>query len=256
MFTGLRIQLRIVAALVLREARVRHGRSRFGYTWAIVEPAALVILLTFLFSQFRSGSGATANFALFFATGVLPFQMFRSTTQYVSNAIMGNRPLFNYLPVHPIDAVIARTVLDISTGMAVMVIVLGFQVLVQDAPMPADVPGLLLIVFLIALLAFGGGLCLAICLRLAPLIPRIYGVIMGPAFFLSCVFYSLQAVPTRFREILVWNPLVHAVEGYRVSYFVGYRAPDVDLFYLFCWGAILTFLGLLAEFGVKNMRVA
>lgn len=247
MLKGLKTQVRVIFSLILREARVRHGRSRFGYAWAIIEPASLIIFLTFIFSQIRTGAVTSIDFATFFATGVLPFQMFRSTTQYMSVAIDANRPLFNYLPVKPVDAVIARWILEICTLSIVMVLVYGFQVFALGAPPPQNVAGLLLAVSVIGTLSLGAGLSLAIGRRFMPSLPNIYAVVMGGSFFLSCVFYSLTAVPPNFRELLVWNPLVHLVEGFRGAYLGGYRTPDVDLAYPFTFGIALIFLGLLAE---------
>jgi capsular polysaccharide transport system permease protein len=245
--TGLRNQVRVVASLVLREARVRHGRSRIGYLWAIIEPAGLVIFLTVIFSEFRSSIGPASDFALFFALGVLPFQLFRSTSQYMSHAILANRPLFNYLPVRPIDAVISRWILETFTIVLVMVLVLAFQITVLDAPMPDDLRGLALMIAMTAFFAFGAGTCLATCRIVADWLANAYVIIMGPAFFLSCVFYSLQSVPVQIRELLVWNPLVHVVEGFRHAYIGSYRAPDVDLTYLFMWAFVLTFAGLFTQ---------
>ena len=244
---GLVTHFRVIFALILREARVRHGRSRFGYAWAIIEPAALIVLLTTLFSQLRTGPGGSVDFATFFATGVLPFQMFRSTSQYVSMSMEANRPLFNYLPVKPIDAVIARTVLELCTMLVVMVLVYSFQVFAFGAVPPQDYGGLLLVFSVIAVMSFGAGLCLAVGRRFMAALPSVYAVVMGAAFFLSCVFYSLSAVPTHLRDILWLNPLVHLVEGFRAAYLGGYRIPDVDLIYPFVFGVTLIFLGLLVE---------
>ena len=72
-------------------------------------------------------------------------------------------------------------------------------------------------------------------------------IVMGPAFFLSCVFYSLATVPTAFREILVFNPLVHGVEGFRTGYYAVYPNDDVSLLYLFTWAVTLNFLGWIGE---------
>lgn len=252
MFKGLKTQVRVVFSLILREARVRHGRSQFGYAWAIIEPAALIMFLTFLFSQIRAGGATSIDFATFFATGVLPFQMFRSTTQYMSMAIEANRPLFNYLPVKPVDAVVARWILEICTLSIVMVLVYGFQVWALGAPPPSNMAGIMLVLSVNWTVSLGAGLSLAIGRRFMPSLPNVYAVVMGASFFLSCVFYSLTAVPPHIRELLVWNPLVHIVEGFRGAYLGGYRTPDVDLTYPFTVGIVLLFVGLLCEPMLKS----
>lgn len=244
---NLKTQLRVIFALVLREARVRHGRSRLGYSWAIVEPVLLITFLTILFSQFRGSSGPDGNFALFFATGVLAFQSFRSTSAYICNSFYQNRQLFNYPMVKPMDAALARLTLDGATHSFVIFLVLNFQILFLNATPPNNIPHMVLSILLLLSLAFGAGLCLAVARRFYPAVFNIYSIIMGPAFFVSCVFYSLASVPTAFRDLLALNPLVHGVEGFRTGYYSVYPNADVNLFYLFTWVVCLNFIGWVSE---------
>lgn len=244
----LRTHLRVILALVLRESRVRHGRSKAGYAWAIVEPVMQITILTLLFREFRGGGGAGgAAFAIFFATGVLTFNMYRNTAAYVMNAFEGNRALFNYPMVKHLDAVFGRFILDVATNLLVMMVVLGFQILVLGSPPPAHIPRMALPLALMAGMALGTGLSIAVVRRFLPSVTNLYHIIMGPAFFVSCIFYSLSSVPTRYREILALNPLVHGIEGVRSGYFPEYSAQDVNLFYLFTWVVVLNFLGFVGE---------
>lgn len=239
--------LRVIFSLVLREARVRHGRARIGYMWAIIEPVLLISILTFLFSQVGKGNASGGDFALFFATGVLSFQLFRNTSTYVSMAFDQNRPLFNYPMVKPMDAALGRLVLDGSTHAAVITLVLCFQVFALGAPPPNDPKMMILALSLLLMMAFGAGTSLAVIRRFMPSVSNLNMIIMGPAFFVSCVFFSISSVPTMYRSVLVWNPLVHGVEGFRTGYYHGYHSADVDLFYLFTWAVFLNFFGLVGE---------
>lgn len=240
------IHIRVVLALVLRESRVRHGRSKLGYFWALVEPVMQVTILTLIFREFR-GAGSGAEFALFFATGVLAFNMFRNTAAYVMNAFEQNRALFNYPMVKPVDAVFARFILDISTNLLIIIIVLGAQIAFMDAPLPANVPLMILPLVLMALFALGVGISLAVLKRFLPAAQNMYHIIMSPAFFVSCIFFSMSSVPTKYRELLALNPLVHGVEGFRLGYFATYNAPEVDLMYLFTFVMIFNCFGFVAE---------
>ena len=243
---ALRTHIRVILALVLREARVRHGRSKAGYTWAIVEPVLQVTILTMLFREFRAGDGTT-DFALFFATGVLSFNAFRNSAAYIMHSFEANRPLFNYPMVKPLDAVLARLILDAMTNLVVMLLVLSFQIVVMKAEPPKNLPLAALPILLMFLMANGAGLSLAVIKRFLPSIQNLYHIIMGPAFFVSCVFFSLSSIPTQYRDILWWNPLVHGVEGFRIGYFAEYAAQDVSLFYLFTWVVVLNCFGFVGE---------
>ncbi len=244
---SLAVTMRVIFALIIREARVRHGRARIGYAWAIVEPVLLISILTLIFSEFRAVNAAGGDFALFFATGVLAFQAYRNTSVYVSMSFDQNQPLFNYPLVKPVHAAAARFVLDGSTHFLVMALVFTFQIIVLDALPPNNIPQMVLAFLLMLGMAFGAGTSLAVVRRFMPSISNVYLVIMGPAFFVSGVFFSLHTLPTMYREILVWNPLIHGVEGFREGYYPEYPAQDVSLYYLFCWAVVLNFTGLVGE---------
>lgn len=247
--------LRVIFALVLREARVRHGRARIGYTWAIIEPVVLITILTILFSQFRSSGLSGREFALFFATGVLAFQLFRNTSTYLSMSFDANKPLFNYPGVKPMDAALARLVLDGTTHFLVIFLVLTFQIIVMDALIPHNIPFMVLSLMLLLLFAFGVGLTLAVVRRFMPAISNVYLVIMGPGFFVSGVFFSLADIPTFYREIVAWNPIIHGVEGFRSGYYLEYRDDDVSIYYLFVWVVCFNFIGLTGEWLTRFKQI-
>ncbi len=244
---------RVIVALVLREARVRYGRSRLGYTWAVVEPAIMISFLTVVFSAFRNTQPAAGgSFAIFFASGVLPFQMFRTASSRISSAIEANRPLFNYPLVRQMDTILARLVLEVSTHIVVMVVVFSFQVFYFHASPPADIGMVLVAIGLMAALALGIGMNIAVLTQILPSITEFYAVLMGAAFFLSAVIYPLAVVPTYYRQLLLWNPLVHGVEAFRAGFFAGYRADELDLGYLGMFALSTVAIGMIAARVVKK----
>lgn len=229
---------------------MRHGRSRLGYTWAIMEPFLLIAFLTLIFSTYRQTS--REDFVIFFATGVLSFQLFIRISQYVAGSFLANKSLLNYPRVKQIDTIIARFILDYLTHLLVMVLAFTFLVNVLRAQPPHNIGGCLLWTFVIASFALGAGLCLAEFRKLMPIIDTIYRIILGPAFFVSGIFYSLNDVPSQFKSLLVWNPLIHCVEGFRSAYFAGYRAPDISMEYVLVWTLVLLFIGMMAEGTIKR----
>ncbi len=239
---------RVIVALVLREARVRYGRSRLGYFWAVVEPAIMIAFLTVVFTAFRNTQPAAGgSFAIFFATGVLPFQMFRTSSTRISSALEANRPLFNYPLVRQLDTVFARAVLEVSTHIVVMILVFTFQYYFFHASPPADIGMILIAIGLLAALALGIGMIIAVITQVIPSITEFYAVIMGASFFLSAVIYPLSVVPSYYREFLLWNPLVHGIEAFRAGFFAGYRADDMDLSYLGLFALSAVAIGMIAD---------
>ena len=238
---------RVIGALILREARVRHGRTQFGYLWAIVEPVFYVVMLSVLFASFRGRAPFGDSMALFFASGILPYHLFRNTTQQLGAAFEANKPLFNYPVINQIDAVYARLILEVATWSLVVVLVFSFIIVVLDVPTPADIPESLTAAALIVVMAFGIGLINAVVRRKYAAWGIMFNVATSPLLFISGVFFTMESVPSEYREYLAWNPLIHGIEGIRMGYYPNYRSSDLDLNYLFWWGVISVFLGLFLE---------
>lgn len=241
--TGGQAFLLSVFALVLREARVRHGRSRLGYAWAVIEPFAVTAaIISFFVATGLRGNGL--DFAPFYASGILAFAYFRHASSFIGMAIEANTPLFNYPRVREFDAVIARLILDTITSMLICVLVLTFLFFVFGTALPHDLGRMLLAFFGLSLLALGAGLNVAALQRYFNMAAYIYGMLMVPAFFLSGVFFTLQTLPYELRPIIAWNPILHGVETFRAGYLEGYPDYHLDLPYLYFMGLLLTCIGM------------
>lgn len=241
---ALKAQLRTLYALILREARVRHGRSRLGYAWAVVEPFAVVSVMTLFFVAVDRGANRALAFPIFFATGILPFQYFRHASVFIGLSLESNKPLFNYPTVREFDAVLARLVLDSATYLVIMTLVFSFLMIAFSADPPAHI-GIMIIAFTgLGLLALGVALNVAVLQRQFTMAQQIYSMVMAPSFFLSGVFYSLESVPPQFRAFLVWNPIIHGVEAFRIGYYPVYPDQYVSIAYLYLFGLVALFIGM------------
>lgn len=249
---ALRCQTRVVGALILREMRVRFGRSQLGYLWAIAEPLAYVVAFSAMFHFMDRHPPFGNSMALFFATGILPFQLFRNIGQQLTGAFSANQALLTYPIVQPIDTIIARTILEAATSLFIMLVVLSAFILAGDASMPANVIRLLEATALLTLLGLGYGLICAVIITRFNAWQNISRLILTPMLFMSGVFYSLDMLPPNLRHIVVWNPVVHGVEMFRDGYYSNYRAGAVDPFYLLAWGLSLTFIALAMERTVRG----
>lgn len=244
MRAGFRLHGRTIFALLLREARIRHGRSRLGYAWAVIEPFAIVAMITLFFSGLAGSRSIDMALPVFVAIGVVSFQYFRHTSAFIGLSFEANRPLFNYPNVHELDAALARLLLDSITSIVIAALVMVFLILAFDAALPAHPQVILLSYAGLGLLAFGVGLNVAALQRVFMTAHHVYGMVMAPSFFLSAVLYSLEGVPPGFRDLLVWNPIAHGIEGMRLGYYPAYHARHVDLAYLYLCAGVFVFSGL------------
>ena len=125
--------LRAITALILREVATAQGRVAGGYLWAVAEPVAAVALLSVVFAMAFAAPPLGQSFALFYATGYLPFMLHADLAQKIGVALRFSRPLLSYPAISWIDAILARFLLNLLTQAVIIVVVLGgLAMFVQD----------------------------------------------------------------------------------------------------------------------------
>jgi capsular polysaccharide transport system permease protein len=250
---GLSVQLQVVRALVLRETRTRFGSHQLGYLWALLEPVLWVATFVALYAVGKRHPPAGMDVVGFLCTGILTYEVFLKTATRVGEAINANRPLLFYPQVKPIDLVFARAVLEISTLVAVFVILaLANYALHPELPAPDDI---IMVIGAIGLAgALGASLGLVMCMLGVAwnVVERLRAPLMRPLFWLSCLFYTLNDVPKPAREFLLYNPVLHVIELTRDGWFLNYSAPHVSFAYPACWVLALSLAGLLLERHVRR----
>lgn len=221
-------------AFLLREIRQQYGQARLGYLWAFIEPAATVLVLVFLHAVIRGGDENIYGESpvVFFVFGAVPFFMFFNVVNRSQTAFAGTRGLFNYRQVRPLDIVLARGVVEALTMLIVgMVFMLGWIMAV--GPLAIVNPLLLLFsVMALVLLGLGLGLAFAVYGTVYPDLQRVFGIAMRPMFFVSGLFFTIEMIPQEHQSLLMWNPILHAVDFCRDAVLRGYDSPGSGYFLL------------------------
>jgi capsular polysaccharide transport system permease protein len=70
---------------------------------------------------------------------------------------------------------------------------------------------------------------------------------MRVIFWTSALFHPVESLPKAAREVLLFNPVVHAIEMVRDGWFPGYNTRHVDVVYPLAWILVLSFFGLSVE---------
>jgi len=244
---GLLIQLQVVYAILLREVKTRFGDHQWGYAWALIEPSLWVLTFVGIYHVMGRMAPPGMSMIAFLATGIVIFQLFRNTSAQAMAAITANRGLLFYPQVRPLDLVMARAVLEGATQVVVFAMLMGAAALIEGSLRVDSVLTTLLGMLLAGGLGLGFGLVLCGLNTLSPTVERLHGPLVRPLFWLSAVFYPIDSVPTALRNILLYNPIVHAIELVRDGWFPGYQTRHIDPWYPAGWILVLLFFGLSLE---------
>ncbi len=239
----------MVFALFIREIKTRFGAYRLGLIWAFLEPMTFVVLLTGIRSLSRTGTLFAGEshgipYPLFFTLGYIPYQLFSKLLSQGAAAVNANKGLFKYRQVRPIDALLARTVLETIIFCSVLILFLtlfwwfGFNVHIAN---PLE-----FIVTLLLLTLLGAGVGIIICvgqLRF-PELGKVVPLLTRPLFFISGLFFSINDIPSQYQHYLLWNPILHAIELIRGSCYQNFDTDSVSLEYLAFTSLVTIFIGL------------
>lgn len=244
--SSLRLFGRVVGALILRESRTRFGRNRFGYAWAIVEPAAWIFLFVFLHGLLADYPPYGQSSILFFASGVLPYRLYSSLAGRISSAITANAALLTYPVVRPFDTIVARMVLESGTLLVVMLGAWFLLYLSEDIQIIHHPTTVLFAIFAIILFGSALGAFNAIVSALFPSWERIFGLFAMPIMVTSGMFYVPSQMPPIILDILRWQPLLNGIEWFRTGIYLDYT-PVLDKTYLLTVSGTLLLVALVLE---------
>jgi capsular polysaccharide transport system permease protein len=250
----LKLQSRVIGALVLREVRATFGTSRLGYLWAILTPTAGVIVLVVVFSTFIKHPPYGSSFALFYATGYLILEFFNKLSASLMTVFSANKALLTYPLIKTTDTLFARFLLICATYILIMVAFFGVLILVEEASVPCHVDQLLFAFLSMALFGVGCGLLNALIYARWESWGHVQSVINRPLIFISGIFYMPRQLPSEALEILQWNPILHAVEWFRVGYYQNYDSMVLNRPYLIGVSLVLLVIGLAGERLFRKQR--
>lgn len=235
----------LLRAWTLRILRARYQQSVLGILWAIVQPAAQVLIFTIIFTQFvpiRTGDDA---YILFSSVAMVPWTFFANSLLDMVNSLVENMNLVTkvYFPreILPLSSLLARFVdfLIASVFLGVLMLLLGGDVSPQGL---LFVPAIILAQIALAL---GLGLIGAALNVFYRDIKHFFTLGIELWKYATPVFYPLTTVdqaPEWLRQLYFLNPMVGIIQSYRDVLLNG-SLPGRGLLYSVIVGAAVLAFG-------------
>ncbi|WP_226783027.1 ABC transporter permease [Oceaniglobus trochenteri] len=235
---------RIITALILREMSSTHGRSPGGYFWLVLEPVLGIMLLSFIFAYgFRTPPLGT-SYAIYFATGMMPFAFFNDLNGKVSQSINYSKALLAYPRVTFVDAMVARVILTLLTQMLVSCLVFSGILLAFETRTVLQIERVFMAYAMATAFAAGVGTLNCYLFTAYPLWQRAWGIATRPLFLISGVLFLYEAMPAGMQDILWYNPLLHVTGEMRGAFYLQYEAKYVSPAFVFGVSLVLIISGL------------
>jgi lipopolysaccharide transport system permease protein len=225
---------------VMREVRVRYKQSLLGIAWAVIQPLALTIIFTIVFSRLVQVDTGGIPYPIFSYTALVPWTFFATSLTFGIASLVNNMNLVTkiYFPreILPLASIGAAFV-DFLVSAAILAGMLLIYGLAPGWISLWVVPLLGLQVALTIAVVLLGSAVLVFFRDVRFVVPLLIQVWM----YATPIIYPVSLVPERFRTLYFLNPMAGIIDGYRRVLLTG-EPPQLDAL---AAGAVVT-LALLA----------
>jgi lipopolysaccharide transport system permease protein len=204
----------LLMTLSAHRVKVRYKQSVLGIGWAILQPLALMLIYTAVFSVVAKKKTDGVPYAVFAYSALLPWTAFSTALTNATNGLVSHQQLVTkvYFPreILPITYVLAA-IFDLLVGSVVLAgLMVYYQVpLTLNVLYAIPVIGLLMVFATAISLFFSATQVRFRDIGVAmPLLLQLW-------MFASPVVYPLSAVPDRYRMLYVLNPMTGMIDSFR-----------------------------------------
>lgn len=209
----------LIVQLAIRDLGQRYRGSNLGILWSLITPLLMLAVYTFVFSfifqaRWSTANASTGEFALILFAGLAAFNLFSEVTNRAPTIIL-SVPNYVKKVVFPIEILPLVTVLSsVMSSLITCLLVVAGHLLINGRLSTT-------IIFLplayIPLILFSSGLAwllasLGVYVRD---IGQFISVVVQMLFFMSPIFWSVDAAPAAIRDWLWLNPLTVILESFR-----------------------------------------
>jgi lipopolysaccharide transport system permease protein len=198
-----------------RDIKIKYKQTVLGVAWAILQPVAMMVVLTVLFSRFYRMPSDEIPYALFAFSGLLVWTFFATSLALASTSLVSNMHLISKVAfpreILPLASVAACLPDFLIAGAIFLVMSLGHGVVPTPRLLLVPLLVLVQVVFAAAIGLLASGLCV-----FYRDVKYVVPFVVQLSLFVTPVMYPLGMVPREYLTLyLCLNPMAGIVEGYR-----------------------------------------
>ena len=226
----------------------RSRRESAKLFWLFVEPAGQLSVLIIVFTFIGRSPAYGSSMALFLLTGIVMLNFYQIGSGMVTQAMIQSNNKLRLAPIGIFHNAIATSVFKLITAVGYTVLLLISVWYLQGIHVVPKHPLIVAEAFLwCTACCMGMGLLRAYVTKFLPLVERVYSTLSRGMIFISGVFFVPSFMPPQIRELLVYNPVLHVIELFRLGMYDQYPSILYSSNYLqlFALGSIALGAGLI-----------
>jgi capsular polysaccharide transport system permease protein len=246
---ALRIQCRVISALMVRETYAKFGRENLGFAWLFAEPLVFALPVLGMWSLIRAHTEHGIPMLAIAWTGYLPILLFRHTCGRVIMFARHGSGLLYHRQVTIADLFVAIVLLEVLSNIAAVLFSGIVLYILGVIDFPVNLPLFFLGYFYMIWWCVAAALVIGPLSERSEVVEKIWSPISYMYLPVSGFFYLACWLPDRVREwVLAIVPPIHGYEMIRA----GLLGPVFHAYYDV--PRVTVILTVLTAIGLKLMR--
>jgi lipopolysaccharide transport system permease protein len=231
---------------VKREFQSKYRNSLFGAAWTIINPLAMIMVYTLIFSQIMRSKlpGLDGSFAysIYLCAGILTWGLFAEIVSRGQNIFLDNANILKKISFPRITLPVIAVINACINFSIIFSLYLGFLLCAGFWPgwvVLAVVP--VLVVQL--LIAIGLGMVIGVLNVFFRDVGQFFGIFLQFWFWFTPIVYPASILPERAKPFVAINPMYPIIQAYQGIFVSGFWPSWQLLIYPFLLGLLFCSLG-------------
>ncbi len=231
--------------LAWRDLRVRYAQTFLGFTWALLQPLATLVILFVIFGKALNVDTGGIPYPVFALAGLSMWTYFSFVLSQSGQSVIGSQEMIKKIYFPRLVIPLSKTVVGF-VDFAVALIFLAVLMMVYDIKPNANILFAPVFILLNIMAALSVGIWLsALTIRYRDF-QHVVPFIVQVGLYATPVAYPARFIPEKYQLIYNLNPMVGVISGFRWSLFGG-DFPGYNV-YIACGIIVLLFISSLYYF--------
>ncbi len=240
-------------SLAKNDFKAKYAGSVLGAVWAFINPIITILIYWFVFQvAFQNGPVGNVPYVIWLVSGIVPWFFISEAWGGATGVLID----YSYLVKKVVFKIeLLPLVRVLSASFVHMFFVLLTFIIVAAYGFPLKLIHLQIVYYFAAAFVFSLSLgkITSVLTAFAKDIGNIVGVLVQFGFWLTPIFWDINAIPENLHIIFKVNPIYYITEGYRDTFVYGTYFWEKPLLSVYFWGVVLV-LYLMGNILFKKLR--
>ncbi len=207
----------LLSELVRTDFKLRYQGSVLGYTWSLLRPLLLFLILYVVFVKFLKIGSGVPHYPIYLLLGIVMWNFFSEMTSLSLSSIVGRGDLIRKIRI-PRWIIVLSSSVTALINLGLNLIVVFIFLLFNHVDIMRSILVLPFILLQLYLFALGISLILATAFVKYRDITHIWEVSLQGLFYLTPILYPLALISNPlFQKILMISPIANAIQDARYA---------------------------------------